>query len=302
MFEPFLSKRRTTVTSAELTRQFGQLRQSASVEPVFITHHGRETHVLLTLNDYQWLTSGAANTDIGQHVSTPLAADVANWIDQACIVLDDEGEILFANLAAHAIMARQDGTLVGHNLYEAVPELGGSLIQSYVNRSIATRQHCAADLPSTFRDGAWIRLEVYPAARRATLLFKDITEDVKANRFADFKQTVIEAVDRLGEVGRCRLDVRGRIERADDWCARMLGLSQERLHGVAITDLAPRERRVALRETVDAVLSGDQSRSFDTEFIANNGDSIAVHGVISELRGAYGSEGAVIVLARGRPS
>lgn len=302
MFEPFLSKRRTAVTSAELTRQFGQLRQTASVEPVFITHHGRETHVLLAMNDYQWLCSGIANTGLNQQTSIPPTADVARWIDQACIVLNAEGQILFANSVAHAMTTQMDGTLVGQHLYDAVAELDGSPVQSYVNRAMATREHAAADLPSPFRDDAWIRLDVHPAAHHTTLLVKDITEDVKTNRFADFKQTLIEAVDRLGEVGCCRLNIRGRIERIDDWCARMLGLSKERLHGVALADLASRERRVTLRETIEAVLSGGSSRSFDTAFITNAGNSVAVRGVIAQLHGAHGGEGAVIALARDRPS
>ena len=292
------ASRRTVVTSAEFTRQFGHLRQSSGVDPVFITHHGRETHVLLTVNAYRALEQSGVNP-IGDHgTSLPSITDLAGWIDQACIILDDHGRVLFANTVAHAMTMRDDGELVGRQLYDAIPELEGSLVQSYVNRAMVGREHCAADLPSLFRDEAWVRLEVFPTAHHSILLLKDITDDVRTNRLADFKQTLIDAVDRLGELGWLRLNVRGRIQRTDNWCAALLGLSKERLQGVALYDLVPRDRRVELRETIEPVLSGGASRQFDTALLANDGKAVGVRGAIAELHGAYGSEGAIIVLSR----
>lgn len=46
---------KTTVTCAELQRAFGVYRERALAEPVIITHHGRESLVLLSASEFQRL-------------------------------------------------------------------------------------------------------------------------------------------------------------------------------------------------------------------------------------------------------
>ncbi len=44
-----------TITSAELQRQFGRYRDMALKEPVTVTHHGRESLVILSVEEYRRL-------------------------------------------------------------------------------------------------------------------------------------------------------------------------------------------------------------------------------------------------------
>ena len=46
-----------TITSAELQKNFGKFRDVALREPVSITHHGRETLVVLAVDEYKRLKS-----------------------------------------------------------------------------------------------------------------------------------------------------------------------------------------------------------------------------------------------------
>jgi prevent-host-death family protein len=46
-----------TVTAAELQKQFGLYREIARQEPVSVTHHGRESLVVLSAAEYQRLKS-----------------------------------------------------------------------------------------------------------------------------------------------------------------------------------------------------------------------------------------------------
>lgn len=288
---------RTIVTSAEFTRQFGLLRQSSGVDPVFVTHHGRETHVLIAASAYHDLVRGSETPAAPNHGPLPAVAEFATWIKQGCIVLDLDGQIVLANQTAQA-MSRCDATMVGQHLYTAIPDLEGSLVQSYVNRAMAGRESCCADLPSIFRTDAWIRLEIYPSATNTTLLFHDITDDVRAQRLADPAGATIDAVIAHGGIGQIRIDVRGRIERVDGWTTALLGLAEDRLKGVAIADLVPRSQRAPFHELVDGVLGGAPAAPFDTGFLANDGTTVAIRGAIRQLSGIYGGEGAVIVLTR----
>ena len=297
MDDPIISSGRVVVTSAELTRQFGHLRQSASRTPVFITHHGRETHVLLGIVDYHSLSRSDGAAAQGDP-RLPTIEHLANWMHQGCIVMDREERVIVANGTAHAMTKRRSGALVGRRFFEAAPELDGSMAQRHIERAMTSRTAAALDLPSSFRRDAWIRLSVYPTEHSTTLLFHDITPDVEADKLADPRQAAIDAMHAHAEVGSLRIDVRGRIEQSDDWCARALGVPQARLREIAICDLVPREQRDALRQTVSSVLGGADTAGFDTQFLANDGTLIAVRGTMTPLRGAYGAEGAIVVLTR----
>lgn len=44
-----------TITAAELQKQFGRYREAAIREPVSVTHHGRESLVILSADEYKRL-------------------------------------------------------------------------------------------------------------------------------------------------------------------------------------------------------------------------------------------------------
>ena len=53
-----------TVTAREFNHDVSAAKRAAEVEPVVITDHGRPSHVLLSIEDYQRLTT--ATTDLVQ--------------------------------------------------------------------------------------------------------------------------------------------------------------------------------------------------------------------------------------------
>jgi len=50
-----------TITAADLAKQFGKYRDLALREPVSITHHGRQTLVMLSAEEYERLKSMEKN-------------------------------------------------------------------------------------------------------------------------------------------------------------------------------------------------------------------------------------------------
>jgi prevent-host-death family protein len=56
-----------TVTAQEFNRDASRIKREASAEPVVITDHGRPSHVLLAIDEYERLTGG------GVH-------DLADWL------------------------------------------------------------------------------------------------------------------------------------------------------------------------------------------------------------------------------
>jgi prevent-host-death family protein len=65
----------TTLTSREFNQDTGRAKKAAAAGPVFITDRGKPAHVLLSIEDYQRLTSQHRN--IVEALSIPGLSDIA---------------------------------------------------------------------------------------------------------------------------------------------------------------------------------------------------------------------------------
>ena len=287
---------RPTVSSADFARRFGQLRQMQDDEAIVVTHHGRATHVLTTVRHYNALKDRDGRDEAA--MAAPSLHEFANCLTIGVLLVDYDLRILVANHVAHAQLDRQDTDLVGHRVFQAVPRLQGSLVETYVRRSVASREPASAEIPSLFRPDSWVRVDIHPFARHVTILFHDITEDMKRHRLADVRQSLREAIGVHDGIGYVCLNTRGHIDRAEPTFCEMVHLSEERLHHVAIADLVPVAHRVAFREALDKVLSGEGARTIDSALLSNDGATVAVRVTMAELRGVYGNEGAIVLLTR----
>lgn len=293
---PLPARDRVRVTAAEFTRKFGQLTKLHRNTPIHVTNHGQETHVLVAADLYEQLASGT-QVSTGAESDLPTLTDLGAWIRQGLLVLDRDMKVRYANPVAYMMTQLPEGSLIGRNLVEALPQLKGSLLSGYLHRTISGGERQSADLPLPFRhEDVWYRADMIPNLNGATLLLTDISDDVRRYRLADAKVALVTALDQHGGIGYARVNVRARIERVDATLAQMLSMPEERLTGNSITDLVPVADRVAFKENLEAVLSSQATLSCRTRLITNQGTVIPVKVAIAELRGAYGSEGAVLVI------
>lgn len=69
----------TTVTSVELQKQFGMVREKALKEPVAVTHHGRPSLMVMAFDEYERLKS----LDTRKHYyARDLPDDLAEALEQ----------------------------------------------------------------------------------------------------------------------------------------------------------------------------------------------------------------------------
>ncbi len=287
-----------TVSSADFARRFGQLRQMQDDEAIFVTHHGRATHVLTTVRHYTALKEGDGVGRSDPAAAPPSLQDFANCLTIGVVLIDYDLRVLAANHVAHAQLDRKEGELVGQRIFETIPSLRGSLVETYARRAVVSREPTSAEMPSLFRRDNWIRVDIHPFANHVTILVHDITEDVRRHRLADARQALREAVTAHDGIGYASLNTRGHIDRVEPTLCDMVRLSEERLHHVAMADLVPVAHRVAFREALDQVLSGEGARTIDSALLSNDGAAIAVRVTIAELRGIYGNEGAIVLVTR----
>jgi len=280
------------VRASEFSRRFGHLSQAGKT--VFVTHHGRETHALLPIANYHEFVATAKGDDR----DAVFNQELADWLPLMLVVTDDTRTIVMANRTAHAIARKPDGTLPGCALFDALPALRESMFEGYYARTERTGEPCSFELPALFGTDTWHRVETFRTHQGVVFLARDITEEVKAYRLADTKKTLIEAMLAHGGIGYIWFNVRGRIEQADPAMSDLLQLPRERLNNIPVVDLVPVGQRVALREMIEDVLTHGTTQRFETEFLRNDGSTVPAVGAIKDLRGVYGSEGAVMVVTR----
>lgn len=281
-----------SVAAAELVRNFAHWREVGAREPVMITHHGRQTHVFMALDRFETLA--------GREENRPTIRDrtreLGDRIHQGLILCSADLRIDYVNMVALAMTKRWDRQLEGRLLWEALPEFAGTLTEAHIRHSLASGEVSAADTPSPFRRDSWLHFETFPFAGGVALLLRDITADMQSHRLADVKSAILKAMSVHGGTGYVRVSTRGFIEVADETFCRMIGLPEERLSSACLPDLIDLPARPALREQLEQVLRGEGDRRISTRFLTNGGAILEVEAGLAQLRGTYGTEGAVMVV------
>lgn len=284
-------RRRRSVPAAELVRNFAHWREVGSREPVMVTHHGRETHVFMGLDRFRTLA-----VEDGGAPAPDRTLELAARIHQGMILCRGDLTVDYANGVALAMTRRWDRQLEGQLLWDAFPELSGTLTEAHIRHSLASGEASAADLPSPFREDSWLHLQTFPFAEGVAMLMRDITADMQRHRLADVKSAILKAMSVHGGVSYVRVSVRGFIEVADDSFCAMMGLPPERLTKVAVADLVELTARPLFRTQLEGVLRGEGDRRVTTHLLTNVGTVVSVDAAIARLHGIYGTEGAILLM------
>lgn len=277
--------------AAELVRNFAHWREVGSREPVMVTHHGRETHIFMGLDRFRTLAEEDAAAP-PQDRTFELAAR----IHQGLVLVQPDLTIGYANGVALGIARRWDRQAEGQLLWDAFPEVAGTLTEAHIRHSLASGEASAADIPSPFREESWLHVQTFPFGQGVALLMRDITADMQRHRLADVRSAMLKAMDVHGEIAHVRVSARGFIEAADGGFCVMLGLPRERLIKAAVADLVELAARPAFRAQMEGVLRGDGDVRLTTQLLTNDGTVARVDAAIARLHGTYGTEGAIILM------
>lgn len=286
-----------SVTAAELVRNFAECRETAARKSLYVTHHGRATHVLVGIDQYRSITASAEQplNDLSAEDGIQMLHTFADWLDESCILCDAQMNILYVNRALQASCRRSSQEMIGRPLPEALPEIAGSVLEFHARRTVVASEQAAADIPSPFQPDAWLHFQSFPLGRWNVLMFRDITEEVRRHRLADVKGAILSAMALHGSVAYVCLSIRGTIETVNEPFCDLIALPPERLNGVMLTDVVATPDRVAFREALESVLRGLGDRTVEARIMTNSGETVMTHFALVQLLGAYGSEGAIII-------
>ncbi|WP_260923820.1 histidine kinase [Novosphingobium sp. 9] len=284
------------VTAADFVRKFARYRDDARTGPVYVTHHGRETHVLCDVDTFRTLQH--TSSDEVSPDSPTVRFGLADWIDEGIIACDENLVITFANRIAHSLVRATPGTLVGRPLTAALPRIGGTVMEVQARETLRQGEPNMADLPSPFLVSAWIRFQSFMLDDHLVLRLRDITAEAERHFKANVKEAIVKAMDVHGDICYARLSLRGTIDRVDEAFSKLLDLPATRLDGVALGDLVVSADKPRYREVLETVLRGNEPEKVRLRLLTNSGIPVDVILSMVRLQGLYGTEGAVALMTR----
>src|SRR3546814_7916256 len=104
----------------------------------------------------------------------------AKWINQGLNLIEDDERIDHANPALVFLFPYEPARLTGRRLFEAIPELAGTLAESYLRHAAASRDVRLFEMPSPFRKDAWLQCRRAPVGDGVALLLRAIGPDMRA--------------------------------------------------------------------------------------------------------------------------
>ena len=127
------------VSAADFIRSFANWRLQAARMPVVVTHHGKDAHVLISLDDYHRLDGGAAR-DIAARTDALQASHAAlvEAIRDAVILIDPACHVVAINPAGCDLLERSAAALTGQALAAALPGIETGLLAAARARGLKT--------------------------------------------------------------------------------------------------------------------------------------------------------------------
>lgn len=289
-----------SVTAAELVRNFAAIRQRASGAPVFVTNHGKQSHVLCSIEQFCALAERSGDGG-GARVALDVA-QLAAWIDQGLILIDAGGRILHANAALLALAPYDPSAIVGRDIFEAMPEWAGTLAEAYLRRAIGARETALFEMASPFHPGMWLQCRLAPVGDRLALLLRDVSREVRGVRGAHAGEAMLRALDCNDHVAMVRLSPSGAIEAIHGRFAALIGLPDSRLIGVRFADLVDAVDRLAVVNAIEGVIARAAGDTVAARLLARSGASVAVQIGMAPAGEGRRAEGITLVVSLGGPA
>ena len=289
------------VSAADFIRGFANWRLQSARKPVVVTHHGKDAHVLISLDDYRRLDHDPAATAATTDQLQDSLAGVVESIRDGVILIDRQWRIAAVNPAASDMVELACAALIGADLMTALPRLKHSLLTQHIIRLIDHRERFSGEVPDILRPRQWLRVDLIPAPIGGAIVLRDVSgamEDIAASAT---RQAMLDAVEADGGIGHARISVRETVETANDTLTALLGVDAGAIRRVRFSALLAVGQRASFAEALETVFRSGQPARIASQIVTRDGLAIDVTLAIAEVRGPYASDGAVVLVTR-RPA
>lgn len=287
------------VSAADFIRGFANWRLQSARKPVVVTHHGKDAHVLISLDDYRRLDGECAGdpTPAVDLRRNSLAA-IVDAIRDGALLIDRQWRIVALNPAASDLLDATAARLLGEQLVAAIPGVKESLVFHHIIRLIDHRERFSGDVPGILRPRQWLHVDLVPVPIGGAIILRDVSEAMEGFAIGDARQAMIDAVEIGGQIGHARISVRETVEAANGMLTDLLGVDAAAVRRVRFSALLAVGQRSAFAEALESVFRSGEPARVASQMVTRDGTAIDVTLSIAEVRGPYASEGAVVLVTR----
>jgi PAS domain-containing protein len=287
------------VSAAEFIRGFANWRMQSARKPVVVTHHGKDAHVLISLDDYRRLDGDAASEIAA--ASDVRQASLAGLVDSfrdGVILIDRQRRIVALNPAASDMLEIPAAHLIGEEVTTALPGFEDSLISHHLVRLLDCRERFSGDIPGIFRPRQWLHVDLVPLPVGGAIVIRDVSEAMEGLAAGDKRQAMLDAIEIDGSIGHARISVRETIEAANAMLTGLLGVDAAAVRRVRFSALLAVGERARFVEALEAVFRSGHPVRVASQMVTRDGSVVDVTLSIVEIRGPYASDGAVVLVTR----
>jgi PAS domain S-box-containing protein len=156
---------------------------------------------------------------------------VLESITDGLIVLDQEWNITYINAQAAEIIQPQAGAaadVLGQNLWQAIPDLRGTVLEAQYRRAMELQQTVGFELYYLPRK-AWLEVRAYPSCEGLTSYLQDITRRKLDERALRESANRLQVALAAGKLGDWLWDANNNMVTLGRRAAKLLGLDDETL-------------------------------------------------------------------------
>jgi prevent-host-death family protein len=283
-----------SVPAAELMRNFGRWQDRTAHGPVFVTNHGRQRVVLMSIEDFERIgrfppaTSGVA--------IDPVTGLLLDRIDEGFVAFDDREIVRRINTAAALYFRRPAEEVVGLPLDQLADPTGNAQSIGYVRRAISAGEVGTFDMASASYPGEIIRVQIFPFPGGGACLFRNVTPQRRAAEVAAAQSALSDALDSHGGVIHARLRTDGAFAEISDSHARRLGLAAGRMAEYRFLDLLGVSCRAKARVLFDAVVHQGQARAFNGRLLVDGIRERAVRVALAPIHEDFAIDGVMLAI------
>ena len=287
------------VSAADFIRSFANWRLQAARKPVVVTHHGKDAHVLISLDDYRRLDGDMANeVAAGANRLQASLAGLVESVRDGVILIDRERRIAALNPAASDMLEMPAAAFIGKDMMVALPRLGDSLIVHHITRLLDHRERFSGDVPSLLRPRQWLRVDLVPLPVGGAIVLRDVSDVMENFAADDVRQAILDAIEVEGRIGHARISVRETVEAANATLIDLLGVEHAAIRRVRFSALLAAGRRTAFVEALETVFRSGHPARLASQMVTREGSVVDVILTIAEVRGPYASDGAVVLVTQ----
>lgn len=218
------------------------------------------------------------------NISNQQVTNILERISDGFVALDPKWRFTYLNQKGAEIFRRfqkQQGSLLGKNLWEEFPEIKGTEIEANYRRAV--QDQVTVEFETLLAPlEAWYIIRAYPSANGLSIYFLDISRRKRTEAERNRTEIALRASEQhfraafnQAAVGMAVAALDGRFEEVNDRFCEILGFSREELLSQTFTDITFEKDRAATAENVHQLLAGEiKDYTYEKRFVRKDGSIV----------------------------